>query len=111
MLSLAVAFVCLVPMGDTHPPRIPYFDKVVHVFLFGTMAFVWMKDLLKQEKYKQHAQKTAATFCIFYGYLIEIFQDNMHLGRTFEFLDVYADALGAFLGTGILAWLNKRKGR
>ncbi len=95
MLSLAIAFVCLIPLGDTHPPRIPYFDKYVHVFLFAALAFVWSKGLTKYGL--QHALKISALCCIAYGVVIEILQEAMQLGRAFEWLDIGADVVGVTL--------------
>jgi VanZ family protein len=99
MLSLAVAFVCLVPLGDTHPPRIPYFDKYVHVFLFGALTFFWITGLRKQGL--NHPVTISVLCCIAYGMLIEILQEVMNLGRAFEWLDIGADMVGVLLASVI----------
>ena len=68
MLSLAVAFVCLIPLGGTHPPRLPYFDKYIHVFLFASLTVAWVRGFSKQNTIlflQQNAKKSAAIFCFF----------------------------------------------
>ncbi len=95
MLSLAIAFVCLVPLGEAHPPRIPYFDKYIHVFLFGTLAFLWITGLRKQGL--AQPIMISVVFCIAYGIVIEILQELMQLGRAFEWLDIGADVAGILL--------------
>jgi hypothetical protein len=109
MLSLAVAFVCLIPLGGTHAPRVPYVDKYIHVFLFASLTFIWARGFNKQNAIlflQQNAKKSAALFCFSYGVLIEILQELMQLGRAFELLDIAADALGVVLSILLLKVLR-----
>lgn len=106
MLSLAIAFVCLVPLGDSHSPRIPYFDKYIHVFLFGTLTFLWIKGLTKYGK--KNALIISVMCCIAYGVLIELLQELMQLGRAFEWLDIGADIIGVLLASIIAYEIGKR---
>lgn len=108
MLSLAVAFFCLVPLGDATPPRIPFFDKYVHAFLFGALTFVLIGDLSKQQRYAEKALWIAVVYSLIYGLVIEILQEDMHLGRAFEWLDFVADGAGVLVA--VLLYLLFTKG-
>lgn len=105
MLLLAVAFFCLVPLGDIHPPRVPYFDKIIHVFLFGLLTFVWSRGLTKYGQ--QNALMISVVCCIAYGFVIEILQEVMQLGRAFEWLDIGADTLGVLLASSLFLLLKR----
>jgi protein TonB len=86
-------------------------DKYVHIFLFGTLCF------LLQAAFKKRASLTfvnghpifyAFLTTIFYGVLIEFLQKYVFIGRSFEWMDVVADASGAFLVV-LYYWLRSQR--
>jgi VanZ family protein len=72
-----------------------YNDKVVH-----TIAFFGL-SLLGISVQKKNPILLVAIFTL-YGILIELLQDYMKMGRTFEYMDILADFVGCLLG-GIVA--------
>lgn len=63
-----------------------------------------MLGLAEQTQFKNVQSKAViiAIVCtISYGILIEILQEVMHLGRTFDKMDIAADTLGVLFGFGL----------
>lgn len=71
-------------------------DKFAHFFLFLFFTLLMY--------YSQMIQKKPLIFgaAVATGVVIEILQEIMGLGRTFELLDIAADSLGAIVGLTIL---------
>lgn len=67
-------------------------DKVIHLSIFAFLGFVFRGSFPK------------TTFTIFicimliYAFLTEILQEEMHLGRSMEALDILADTIGVLIG-------------
>jgi VanZ family protein len=79
-----------------------YIDKWVHVFLFFVAAFLWMRPVVKLNlPFKSLTVKIVAVILvlvILYGLLMELIQLWFVPNRSFEWLDILADAFGAFIG-------------
>lgn len=97
ILAVAIAALTLLP-HPPGPPGVPGMDKLVHLLAFAALAapLAW--------RYPRH-WAVVALAALAYGGMIEIVQP--HLGRSAEWADGLADALGAFGG----AWLAARLGR
>ena len=103
------------PLGEKPPPFFPGADKIAHAIMFGGFTFVMLLDWQRSHHWKPVRWAKALICAIIsslLGILIEFAQANMHLGRSFEFDDMIADAIGAFLfGIGYLyyqkIWLPK----
>lgn len=72
-----------------------HLDKLLHFFLFGTMAFLWVYRTRNVNRYM-----LAFIFLVvaLYGTGMEFFQEHF-TSREFEWEDAYADTLGALAGT------------
>jgi VanZ family protein len=83
---------------------IPYFDKLVHAFLFGVLAWLICRALPKDRK---NGQMILLAFLVvsLYGAGMEFYQDNF-TSREFELLDIVADAFGAALAA-VWVWIKK----
>lgn len=68
-------------------------DKVIHVSIFALLAFCF-RTAFPRTKFIYFIQ-----IMLSYAFLTEILQDEMHLGRSAEILDVVADTAGFFLGS------------
>lgn len=73
-------------------------DKWVHAFLFGMLAFLFMKPILKsgrsiKEKWLYVVLIAIATSI--WGLTTEFIQRDFITGRSFELFDWVADTLGA----------------
>ena len=77
-------------------------DKLVHAFLFGTMAFLLVYWL---DGKGRNAWTLALAIASIYGIGMEFFQENF-TSREFEWNDIYADVTGAILGS----WAGKKIG-
>lgn len=96
--TLLIFFLLSVDTGSME--HVPMFgirdlDKLVHFFLFGTMAFLWVYRTRNANSYT-----LALIFLVvaIYGTGMEFFQEHF-TSREFEWKDVYADTLGAVAGT------------
>jgi VanZ family protein len=74
--------------------RIPYFDKWVHIGLFGMLGFLWMLPFLLYRPGKRRGLVLVVSGLIVYGLLMEFFQLYFIPGRSFEIMDVMADTAG-----------------
>ena len=67
-------------------------DKLLHLSIFAMLGFTFMAAYPKI-KFSYFIQ-----IMIIYGMLTEILQDEMHWGRSLEFLDLVADIIGILIG-------------
>ena len=67
-------------------------DKVLHLSIFTFLGFTFMATFPKI-KFFYFIQ-----IMMLYGMLTEILQDEMHWGRSLEFLDLVADMVGVLIG-------------
>nr|WP_262991576.1 VanZ family protein [Chryseobacterium gilvum] len=77
-------------------------DKVMHVSIFTMLGFLFMAALPKI-KFSYFFQ-----IILIYAFLTEILQEEMHMGRSMESLDIVADAIGCLLGYYIYKVFVKR---
>lgn len=74
---------------------IPGKDKIIHFVFYFVFVFLWTKALNIQ-KWKQ--QIIMVLSAIFYGIIIEIFQDVFTLTRNADIFDIVANTFGAIIG-------------
>lgn len=77
-------------------------DKVLHLSIFAMLGFCFMATFPKIRFYYFFQ------IILIYGFLTEILQEEMGLGRSMETLDVVADAIGCLIGYSIYKLLIKR---
>ncbi len=70
----------------------PGIDKVVHLCIFAFLGFSLSMS------FKKLNVKYFLLIIFLYGLGTEILQEVMHMGRSFELLDIVADVVGACLG-------------
>lgn len=82
------------------------YDKLGHFMMFAawTFSFGLAFSLIKKKPLSWWGTILAG---IFFGLLIEILQKIMPFNRSFEWLDVLADALGALSAGVLLRFLYK----
>lgn len=84
------------PSDDVPKIIIPYLDKLVHTFLFIGFSFLWLASL---PRFNQWHLLFYWLISIGFGWLIEIGQGQLqYLGRSFDLVDILADAIGAIIG-------------
>jgi len=85
-------------------------DKVVHLFIFGTLSFLILFGY--RHKYAENKKKklvwTSIVITILYGALTEILQYYVFIGRSGNIYDALADMIGAFIGWFVFVLIFKK---
>ena len=74
------------------------FDKIIHIFIFGLMAYLFMKPIaqkvISQNSKKKIFLKITIAIAL-WGLTTEFIQDFWIEGRSFDLWDFAADSIGA----------------
>lgn len=87
------------PMGEVEVPLFPGSDKIAHGVMFGFLTFTGLLDLTRGHGYRSIVWWEALVMaCVSsaVGVVIEYLQRGMALGRSFDEMDMVADAVGSF---------------
>lgn len=97
---VAIAWLTLAPQpfGETDIPLFPGADKVAHACMFGGLVFAFLFDRIRKSNWRRPS--FLAIICAIFaasslGLLVEILQGAMGCGRSFDWLDFFADTAGA----------------
>jgi TRAP-type uncharacterized transport system fused permease subunit len=75
-------------------------DKLIHMGIFGVLAFLFMYPFLKSDLPKKqqwyYCIKIAIATCI-YGYLTELIQKYYIPGRSYDMIDFASDGIGGIV--------------
>ena len=108
--TLLIFIACFTPGKEIPKVDVPYIDKWTHLALFGGFTFLWL-CARPQRNVKWLATLFLASVAL--GSFIELMQGLLSfLGRSMEFLDAVADAIGGLLGIGLfcaIAYLTTSK--
>lgn len=74
------------------------FDKAAHITVYAILSFLICIGFLKNGIDLATVMVKILLFCALYGILMEILQFLFFPGRYFEYLDIVANIIGAFLG-------------
>jgi VanZ family protein len=97
--TLLIFIGCFTPGQDLPKVDVPLIDKWTHLVLFGGFTFFWLCA-----RPIRTVQRHGAMFLIAValGAAIELLQGWLtFLGRSMEFMDAVADAIGGLLGIGL----------
>ncbi len=87
------------------------FDKLIHTFLFGMLAVLFMLPLAYSSlpaKQKKNRYIKIALSAAIWGFTAEIIQKYFIPGRSYDLVDVLANTLGAIIAYLIFNyWLRK----
>ena len=115
-ITLSLIYLCCIAILSLLPskdfPELPLFpgaDKLVHTVMYLGLALLVCWSMHAEVKHKWYGLVTI--FAILWGVLMEFFQLNMHLGRSFDFFDILANSLGAIIGVAIYSLLARAKPR
>lgn len=97
---LTLTTILLVMPGNAFPKvglfsQIPYFDKWVHIFLFGVLTALSLKAIRPS---KFWGMLLLLVFILLYGVITEYVQLFFTTSRSFDGQDIVADGIGAMLG-------------
>ncbi len=102
--------------GSVFPHAKPLlgFDKVVHVLMYATFAFLCIWGYRKQfvangKTYRAKALRLATIISILYGGITELMQEYLVPSRTGDWYDFLADTIGTLLGISIFGLFFRKK--
>ena len=89
-------------------------DKVVHVLMYATFAFlcIWgyrSQYVTHDDAYRKRAVLLAAVISILYGGITELMQEFLVPSRTGDWFDFLADSVGTLLGISIFCIFFRKK--
>src|SRR4051812_1663480 len=109
--GIVIMILCGIPGNDL--PDLTFLewlrpDKMVHLFMFGTLNFLLIRGFKKQDSYlrvQRSARIYATVTAILYGILTEVLQATIFIHRSADVRDAAADALGALCGIWIYNYI------
>jgi VanZ family protein len=86
----------------------PHVDKVIHFCMYLVLSFSLIPALLINKKYKK-GYLLSFIISVFFGFLMEYFQQVLAIGRSAELFDFLANTIGSIAGILIyqLTFRNK----
>ena len=89
-------------------------DKVVHVFMYATFAFLCLWGYRKQfidngMAYRKRALLLAIIISIAYGGITELMQEHLVPSRTGDWFDFASDSIGTLIGVGVFHLFYRHK--
>jgi VanZ family protein len=88
---------------------LPYADKVIHVGLFGSLALSIFSHFEQYSNISFQSIRTKALsliVCILFGIGMEYYQKYFVPSRSFDVIDMLADAIGALLALPFFNWVK-----
>ena len=80
--------------------KIPFFDKYVHVVLFAILTCLWCQAFfnVNNQNSASRIDFKVATGVTVYGIVMEFVQKYFVVMRSFDIIDILADAVGVLIG-------------
>src|SRR5690606_8118206 len=105
--AIARLVVCLRPLRLSDI-GVSFGDKVFYALAYVVLAFLWYYAFSFQFKFKNtKALLWASVFSVFFGMVIEVFQEVFTTTRQADVMDVVANTVGVLL-SAILIMLKNR---
>ncbi len=98
--TIFITFLFFTPVPEESALELPWLDKVVHALLHWLLCSIWLTYfyLGDQNHFSSKMLMLALITCFFYGIVVEAFQQWFTETRTFDLLDIVANAVGDLLG-------------
>ena len=91
-----------------------HMDKLLHLIAFGMWGLTWAIALAKQRRLQRawHLEFGVLVAAVIFGMVLEVIQGAWMSGRTFDWMDVVADVVGAMSSLGVFFVIfGQRPGR
>jgi VanZ family protein len=98
LIAITIAFLSLLPPDKL--PEVAGTDKTHHFIAYGSLTFSWLMALPSQTRQILMILVLANIF----GTTVEFLQPYTH--RSFDYLDMLANFLGAGMGLAVGLWLK-----
>lgn len=85
-----------------------YFDKWVHIGLFAGLVFLSALPFIKAGKCTVKLLIKISIMFILYGICVEFIQKYLNEGRSFDYIDMIADAGGCIIGSVFSKWMERK---
>lgn len=111
VVTVAILWLTLAPhpLPDNDLPLFEGADKVVHFLMFGGLAAALCFDVRRSTgRLSVMATWLIALAVSLFGGVIEMLQNSMEMGRSGDYIDFTADALGAYLCAFVCRMLLRR---
>lgn len=107
ILWILLIFIACSTPGEQLPPA-PFFDfdKLVHLFFYGTLQLLLLRGFYLQNQFvalRKHYLPITFIISAGYGILIEVLQGHVFRNRSFDLYDMAANIVGVILA--ILCWI------
>lgn len=103
--TLLIFVACLLPGNEFPEVDVPFIDKWVHLVIFAGFSFLWLAVWAPATAVNALGIFIAAGLV---GYLVECLQGSGWVsGRSYDLMDVIADAVGGLLGIGLFFLLQR----
>lgn len=90
--------------------QIPYWDKLVHVAVYGLLAILLMHGFARSTTTGTAAMTIySIVLCLIIGIAMEVLQGEMRVGRYFEVFDIIANIIGALIGSALFVFILKER--
>ena len=89
-----------------------YGDKVIHIGMYAGLSFLFVAGnflFRKKQSMSNNNLLIGAILCSVIGITVEILQPLLTMYRAFEWLDMVANVVGAFVGAWCFMRLLKKK--
>ena len=86
---------------DTNLPKFQYSDKLIHLLMYASLAFILFYEYYKDKHLKSCFRSfyiVLLLFPVIFGGVIEILQQAFFPPRTAEWLDWVSDIVGSLIG-------------
>jgi VanZ family protein len=115
--EITLIFILLSIPGDRLPSQDHWWkdlpiDKLVHMILFGILAFAFFANFKASNKPTLQGDRPKALaliFCLLLGIGMEYYQKYFVPSRGFEVADMLADTFGAILALPIFNFIHRNK--
>jgi VanZ family protein len=115
VFSIVIIVLCGFP-GDKMPSLdimgLFSFDKVAHMFCFGTLTVFASGGLVKYLHFsflRKQALNWAIAYSVFLGGATEVAQAFLAIHRTGDWIDFFADCIGIALGALVFLFIYTRQ--
>lgn len=100
LLLFVILILTLIPSSEVPNSSGLELDKVIHFILFLSFSFSLVIGLLKQYYIKimnRYALQFSVIISLFFSILTEVLQYFMHVGRIFDWSDIFANICGVLV--------------